>query len=942
MKNVITKSETEKLHIKAVKYWKMNNSHSGSLFSGADALKLIHELDANQMKLELQNKELVPAWFAARQTSEKYADLYNFSPLGYFTLSDKGKIIDLNPSGADMLGKEEIRLKNKQFDNFVSNHSRPIFDQFLKNLFNSNANETCEVTLSTTGIVPLHVYISGFVTGNREQCHLNVLDITDRILAEEAMLVSETKYRRLFESAKDGILILNAETGKIVDVNPFLYKLLGLTKEKLIDQEIWEIGLFKDIAANKDKFIELQQKKYVRYEDLPLETIDGRKINVEFVSNLYLVENTKVIQCNIRNITERVRTKELLSASESRYRRLFEAAKDGILILDALTGKIKDVNPFLIKLLGYSEDEIIEKEIWDLGFFKDIAANKEKFFELQEKKYVRYEDLPLETADGKKIHVEFVSNVYMADGHKVIQCNIRDITERKQAEAELHEKEVQYSNLANSGTALIRTSGKDNLCNYFNEPWLHFRGRTLKQEMGKGWTGGIHADDIDRYLKTSSAAYNKREAFEIEYRLLNAKGEYRWIMDLDTPNYNSNGEFIGYIMNCFDINQLKQSEKELIEAKENAEKSDQLKTTFLANMSHEIRTPMNGILGFTELLKEAELTGETQQKYISIIEKSGTRMLNIINDIISISKVESGQMEVIITETNINEQLEYLYTFFKPAVELKNIQLLHNNATPDLEVVIQTDREKVYAILTNLIKNAIKFTFEGTIEFGYKKKGNYLEFFVKDTGIGIGPTQMDIVFERFRQANDTLTRDFEGAGLGLSISRAYVEMLGGKIWVKSKLGKGSTFFFTIPLFKETDESNGTENDVPTVEEEPRTKSLKILIAEDDEPSETLISIAVEKFGKEIIVAKTGKEAVEASRNNPDIDLVLMDIQLPGMDGYEATRQIREFNKDVIIIAQTANALTSERERVIQAGCNDYIPKPFSQASLKEIIQKHFN
>ena len=241
---------------------------------------------------------------------------------------------------------------------------------------------------------------------------------------------------------------------------------------------------------------------------------------------------------------------------------------------------------------------------------------------------------------------------------------------------------------------------------------------------------------------------------------------------------------------------------ELIKAKERAEESDHLKSAFLANMSHEIRTPMNGMLGFSELLKTPGLTRKEQQEYISIIEKSGERLLNTINDIVNISKIETGQMEISISETNINKQIESIYTFFKPKAEEKGIKIFFTNSLPTNKAFISTDREKVFEILTNLVNNAIKFASEGTIEIGYKKKDKYLEFFVKDTGSGISLEQMEFVFERFRQGYISLNRNYEGTGLGLSISKAYVEMLGGKIWVESEAGKGSIFYFTIPFNQE--------------------------------------------------------------------------------------------------------------------------------------------
>jgi signal transduction histidine kinase len=242
--------------------------------------------------------------------------------------------------------------------------------------------------------------------------------------------------------------------------------------------------------------------------------------------------------------------------------------------------------------------------------------------------------------------------------------------------------------------------------------------------------------------------------------------------------------------------------KELVKAKEQAEESDRLKSAFLANMSHEIRTPMNGILGFSELLKEPDLTGDEQQEYIRIIEKSGVRMLNILNDIIDISKIEAGLMKLDVKDSNINDQTQYIYTFFKPEAEAKRINLSFKNSLPAKEAIIKTDREKVFAILTNLVKNALKYTKNGSIEFGYvvktTDKPTYLEFFVRDTGIGIPLNRQEAIFERFIQSDNAGILAHQGAGLGLSISKAYVEMLGGKIWVESKEGVGTTFYFTVP------------------------------------------------------------------------------------------------------------------------------------------------
>ncbi|MCM4156832.1 hybrid sensor histidine kinase/response regulator [Gramella sp. AN32] len=388
---------------------------------------------------------------------------------------------------------------------------------------------------------------------------------------------------------------------------------------------------------------------------------------------------------------------------------------------------------------------------------------------------------------------------------------------------------------------------------------------------------------------------------------------------------------------------------ELILAKEKAEKSDLLKTAFLANMSHEIRTPMNGILGFAELLKETELTAEIQQEYLEVIKKSGGRMLNLINNIISISKIESGLMETDLQESNVNTQIDFIHAFFKPQIEKKGIQFLIKKTLYGEEALIKSDPEKIYGILTNLVNNAIKYSEVGVIEVGYNLKSTEdsvdLEFYVKDKGIGIPEERQIAIFERFIQADISDKMALEGAGLGLSISKAYVELLGGKIWVESEDGVGSTFYFTIPYQKAKAKKPTKTIFLADKTEKilkPKDYRLKLLIAEDDKISSMLITAMVKKYSTVIFQAKTGLEAVEICKNNPDIDLILMDIQMPELNGFEATRKIREFNKDVVIIAQTASVLTDDREKIIEDGCDDYISKPINKSELLSLIQKYFD
>jgi len=315
--------------------------------------------------------------------------------------------------------------------------------------------------------------------------------------------------------------------------------------------------------------------------------------------------------------------------------------------------------------------------------------------------------------------------------------------------------------------------------------------------------------------------------------------------------------------------------------------------------------------------------------------------LSTINDIIEISKIETGEVQVFREKIALKPFLSYYFDFFSPQTSEKGLQL-HLAQCKEAPETIFTDKSKLDSILTNLIKNAIKFTGNGRIEFGCNNNNKCdLLFYVKDTGRGIEPDKINMIFERFRQADISLTRGYEGSGLGLSISKAYVEALGGKIWVESEPGKGSCFCFTIPV---TDSE--TEASTPDKTKEPEEwtgqlpAKLNILIAEDDDSSFLYLETILKPFKFSISRCLSGKEAVAFCRKHPETNLILMDIKMPDMDGCAATRQIREFNSHVTIIAQTAFALSGDEKKAFDAGCNDYISKPFTKNKFLALIKKH--
>ena len=389
------------------------------------------------------------------------------------------------------------------------------------------------------------------------------------------------------------------------------------------------------------------------------------------------------------------------------------------------------------------------------------------------------------------------------------------------------------------------------------------------------------------------------------------------------------------------INRIQKINEELILAKIKAEESDMLKSAFLANMSHEIRTPMNAIMGFSDLLLQSGLSCEKIANYVKIINSSGQQLLSVISDIIDISKIESGQIIIDSDLINVDNLLTELYVTYKKLVDLKKIEFSCSCDHPKDIIQIKTDGNRIKQVLCNLLNNAIKFTKEGEIKFGFNIKPNFIEFFVSDTGIGIAPENHVLIFNRFRQVEATNNRSYGGNGLGLSISKALVEKLGGTITVHSELERGTIFTFTIPYVNEMKE-------VADSASEAKMELLKIwnkktlLIVEDEINNTAYIEELLSATGVQIVHACNGSDAVEMVKSNSDISLVLMDIKMPVMDGYEATRLIKKIRPELPVIAQTAYALSHDRAQILQAGFDNYISKPIPQKILIDLIAGYLN
>lgn len=498
----------------------------------------------------------------------------------------------------------------------------------------------------------------------------------------------------------------------------------------------------------------------------------------------------------------------------------------------------------------------------------------------------------------------------------------------RQTEIELQTNRRLLQTIINNATDVIYI--KDLNCNYIlvNEAAEKAIGKTSAEVIGKNDTFFLSASEAETTIEMDKKVIAGGVPKTIEETITLADGNTHIFSTIKSPMFDDFGKITGLFGIARDITERKQMEDSLIEAKEKAEESDNLKTAFLHNISHEIRTPLNAIVGFSGLLSSPEIDAEKRKHFIDIILQSSDQLLLIIADIVDIATIEAGQAKISEKEIELNSLLKLLFDQFLLKANKQNITLALNLFLPDTEIRIIADETKLSQVLSNLISNALKFTKQGNVNFGYQIKEDEIEFVVEDTGIGIPATMHNEIFKRFRQVESTTARQFGGSGLGLSISKAYIEMLGGKIWLDSELGKGSTFYFTIPYKRAQKTVSSDQSSAGLGNGIKQQKTL--LVAEDEDSNFMLLEELLSGLNSNIIRAVNGLDAVEICKSNRQIDLVLMDIKMPVMDGYEATKQIRSFMPALPIIAQTAYTSEVDRNKALVCGCNDFISKPLKR------------
>jgi PAS domain S-box-containing protein len=700
---------------------------------------------------------------------------------------------------------------------------------------------------------------------------------------------------------------------------------------KIIDDFLIEVSnksIHPKVVVQEDETVILKEYNEVlirKIEDKMLQSEKAEKELKRYSENLE------------KEILERQKNVASLQKSEEFIKLLFSSSPIG-LVLCKMDGTFVDTNPAFAKIIGRSIEETLRISYWDLTPEKYFQKEKEQLKILEETgKYGLYEKEYLHK-DGHLVPVLLQGLILHRDGERLIWSTVEDITERKKAESELQISQHLFQTLAEVSPVGIFRTTNDGETIYVNPSWSKLSGLSLEEAKGSKWLDAVHPEDRAKVIDNWKFNISSIKQSNAEYRFLRKDKSVVWVMGNAVPELINN-EINGYIGTITDITRIKQFEIDLINAKDKAEESDRLKTAFLQNISHEVRTPMNAIIGFSDLIVDPDLTPDIRNEFIQTIVQSSNQLLSIITQIISIATIEAGQEKIYEKEISLNVVFKMIFEQFSAEAVRKNISFRYETALPDNDDKVRTDETKFIQVISNLLSNALKFIKNGSVNFGYVVEGEFLEFYVKDTGIGISADMHDKIFERFRQVESTLAREYEGSGLGLSISKAYVELLGGKIWLTSGPGEGSVFKFTIPYLKKgrDKKTNNLTTEKPGRKLE---KHVTILITEDVDNNFLLLEQYLANLNIKILRAKNGQEAVEICQKNRQITLVLMDLKMPVMDGFEATEKIKLFRPDLVVIAQTAYARDTDRYKAIESGCIDFITKPYKKEDLLAKIMEH--
>jgi len=883
---------------------------------------------------------------AERESEEHYRILFN-EALDGICLADAetGLIIDCNQALSSLVDRKRSELigQSQTILHPMGKKKEATSETFKLHLTHKEG-EIIETQIVTRTDVIKEVEIKANLLNIRGRKTLQGVfrDITERKLAEEKLRNSEERLKMLFDYAPDAYY-LNDLKGNIIDGNIAAEKLMGYDRNELIGQSFLKLKLLssKQIPRAAKLLLKNSLGQGTGPDEFVLNRKDGSKVTVEIITYPVKIKDKTLVLGLARDISWRKRTEEALIQSELRFKQISENSEEWIWEIDK-NGLYTYSSQIVKKILGYEPEEIVNKRYF-FDFFNPAVREelKQEVFDVfaRKERIKNYSNNNLHK-DGREV-IFSTSGIPLLDdagnliGYRGVDI---DITERKKAEEALRESEEKYRRIF------------ENVLDVFYE--LSIRGKILETSpsielLSKGQ---LKRDDL-----IGKSMYDFYPDLTERRNLLNVLRESGFVSDFEINLKNRDGSIIPcsisakiifnvqgrpekIVGSLRDITDRKNASNALKFAKEKAEASDKLKTTFLNNISHEVRTPLNGILGFAEIMSQTDLSEEEKRVSLSMLFESSDRLLNTITNYMDISLITSGNMVVRKKDFVPEQIMEELFGKYNTICSGRNLELLLKSPEQSDKFSINSDPEFFNKIISQLLSNAIKYTEKGSIQYGFAIRENELEFFVKDTGIGIDKESVKSIFEHFIKEDRGPLKITEGSGLGLSISKGLVELLGGKIWVESEKRKGSCFYFSIPVEKKIEDHIL----IPTAGRKTELlKTNSILVAEDDEINFFYLkALLKQNTSAEIIHASDGKVALEKYLQNPDIGLILMDIKMPVMDGLEATRQIKAINRNVPIIAITAYAMPGDENRITEAGCDHYLVKPINKKLLLDKMAEY--
>ncbi len=770
--------------------------------------------------------------------------------------------------------------------------------------------------------------------------------------AEKIVDEKEQELDRIIENLPVSVAILSY-TGRIIKLNQKFTETFGYARDQLPTiAEFFQL-IYPD-DSKKQKAARVLPKLITRAykQNLSLQPVI---LKLRCNNNSYCFSEIKIniigeySLVTFNDITSLIESQKAMKQSSD----IIESIQTGMYIYhledihDDRTLRLLKVNPASVLQTGRNTYKAVGKTIdeafpylRELGipkkFARVIRTGKSKEFE-----EIRYLD------DENTERIYSLKAFPLPDQH--LGVSFENITNKKKAEEDLKASEEKFRLMAENASDIIFQTDSSLRFTYLS-PAIKKILQYDPSELQETYIWDLlHPDSRNFVARRLEILQNewregnfdpKSENTEIE--IIRKDGKTIWAELRGSAILNNKNEVVGINGICRDISERKAAEQEIREALEKAEESDKLKTAFLANISHEIRTPLNGILGFAGMLEKPELKEEKRQQFVKFIQSSGTQLLKIITDIVDLSKIEAGQVKIMKRDTNLNILFSNLLTQIeqeKSESNKKEIRINMKLGSEAPDYMVEADDIRLKQILGGLLNNALKFTEQGHIEFGYDiSHPDKLLFYVKDTGVGISKEKQQEIFNRFQQEDNSFTRKFGGTGLGLSICKGLIELMGGEIWVESEKNKGANFYFTIPC-----NVTRKENEPVKIQETETTydwKGKNLLIVEDEQITAEYLKIILEETGIAIQYAGNGQEAVDKCLSDSSIDLVLMDMRLPVMDGYDATRLIRSARADLPIIAQTANALPKDKIMALEAGCNDFVTKPIDRALLLNLMNRY--